>query len=262
MLYMDMTDVENPGGNAPLQVRTIWRVRADRTYQVCNPAESSGKQIFVYTDGGCGLLRCSQGEFRLEAGSGLLFTVDTVYQYHPEEDHWDFWWFEFWGEPVCAFGRSYDLREMPWIGELCERAFALHPTRAEAAASCLSFLLTMAENSVPRQLEPMEDLFLQAQAMIRERLYEINVGELSKALHVEPRTLYNVFRRFADCSPKEYLQRHVMEQAQRLLSRTTMPIGQIAAELGFSSQFHFSRCFRDHMGCTPSQYRRFFRNQI
>ena len=31
MLYMDMTNVENPGGNAPLQVRTIWRVRADRT---------------------------------------------------------------------------------------------------------------------------------------------------------------------------------------------------------------------------------------
>ena len=40
-----------------------------------------------------------------------------------------------------------------------------------------------------------------------------------------------------------------------LLTRTTRPIRDVAAESGFGSVATFNRLFRDSKGCTPSQYR-------
>jgi AraC family transcriptional regulator len=47
-----------------------------------------------------------------------------------------------------------------------------------------------------------------------------------------------------------------LEKAQELLGGTDLPLAEIALATGFSDQSHFSRRFRDHLGTTPSAFRR------
>ena len=106
-----------------------------------------------------------------------------------------------------------------------------------------------------REAGEEELLFHRAQTLIREQLGRLRMSSLARMLHVDPRTLYNLFQRCAGCSAKEYQQRTVMEQARFLLTRTTRSMSRIAEDLGFSSQFHFSRSFHGFTGLTPSRYR-------
>ncbi len=46
------------------------------------------------------------------------------------------------------------------------------------------------------------------------------------------------------------------EAAVQRLTQTQAPVGDVAHGLGFSAPGHFSRFFRQHLGITPSDYRR------
>jgi len=47
-----------------------------------------------------------------------------------------------------------------------------------------------------------------------------------------------------------------MEQAINDLSGGQMPIASLSEHMGFSAPGHFTRFFRQHLGITPSEYRR------
>lgn len=47
-----------------------------------------------------------------------------------------------------------------------------------------------------------------------------------------------------------------MKRACDLLSRTLMPIVEVAAQCGYANGNYFTKAFRTRMGCSPSEYRR------
>jgi AraC family transcriptional regulator len=47
-----------------------------------------------------------------------------------------------------------------------------------------------------------------------------------------------------------------LDRAQQLLAQADTPIAQIADLLGFTSQSHFTRVFKQFTGRTPSDFRR------
>ncbi len=47
-----------------------------------------------------------------------------------------------------------------------------------------------------------------------------------------------------------------VSRACALLARTSKPVAEIAYELGFEDQLHFSRRFRQFIGQPPTAYRR------
>ncbi len=53
----------------------------------------------------------------------------------------------------------------------------------------------------------------------------------------------------------QLLTRIRIENAERLLRDTAMPVADIAAVVGYESSEHFIRTFRKHTGETPSAYR-------
>ena len=57
-------------------------------------------------------------------------------------------------------------------------------------------------------------------------------------------------------TPRVYANVLRVEDAIRRLSRTPQPLADVAYTLGFSAPSHFSRFFRQHLGITPSDYRR------
>ena len=67
--------------------------------------------------------------------------------------------------------------------------------------------------------------------------------------------LSSKFKKETGLPPSEYIRRKRLERATHLLRTTQEDIQKISARLQFSSQSHFSECFRKRYGVTPSAYR-------
>lgn len=56
-------------------------------------------------------------------------------------------------------------------------------------------------------------------------------------------------------SPKRWINRRRLECAQQKLRNRDKSMTQISMELGFADSSHFSKTFRKHYNCSPSEYR-------
>ena len=63
------------------------------------------------------------------------------------------------------------------------------------------------------------------------------------------------FKRTIGMTPHAWLLRLRLEQACGLLSRSELPIIDVAHAVGFYDQSHFNRAFRHAFGVAPSRYR-------
>jgi len=55
-------------------------------------------------------------------------------------------------------------------------------------------------------------------------------------------------------TPRQYILNARIEKAKQLLIDTHQAVSNTAEQCGFSSLYHFSRCFRQKTGMTPTQY--------
>ena len=66
-------------------------------------------------------------------------------------------------------------------------------------------------------------------------------------------------RKFAEAlgeSPLRYLTRHRMRRAVQLLTDTELSLSEVAARVGYVSEFAFNRAFKRHYFVAPGGYRR------
>ena len=92
-------------------------------------------------------------------------------------------------------------------------------------------------------------------AYIREHIYEkLTVDGLSEALHFGKSYLSHRFREETGVTILEFIHREKIEEA-KLLLRSHIPISDIAEELGYSSQSHFTDVFKRLAGMTPHRFR-------
>lgn len=56
-------------------------------------------------------------------------------------------------------------------------------------------------------------------------------------------------------SAKEYIQGKIIAVAKNKVFDTDKTVNEIAYELGFKYPQHFSRFFKEKVGCTPNEYR-------
>lgn len=82
-----------------------------------------------------------------------------------------------------------------------------------------------------------------------------DVASYAEKLNVGSAYLGQVCRRIAGKSPKSIIDDFVVKDIERQLSKTGKTILEIAQGLGFSSQAHLSRFFKNIVGKSPSEYR-------
>jgi AraC family transcriptional regulator len=75
-------------------------------------------------------------------------------------------------------------------------------------------------------------------------------------LNVHPVYLTRCFRRHFGTTPGEYLRARRLREAAALLTQTDMCLAEIALEVGFADQPHFTHRFSDAYGISPGVYRR------
>ena len=85
---------------------------------------------------------------------------------------------------------------------------------------------------------------------------DINVDELAEMEHMSQTAFRVVFKKHTGVSPNEYMISQRISEACRLLSQTDFSVRLVAADVGYSDPYYFSRLFKKKMGMTPLKYRK------
>jgi AraC-like DNA-binding protein len=81
------------------------------------------------------------------------------------------------------------------------------------------------------------------------------VSGMAAAAHMPVDRFSRHFHKQTGSSPREFLIRARLDQAKAQLRMSSLTIGEIAIRLGFCDIYHFSRRFKQHVGCSPRAYR-------
>lgn len=83
----------------------------------------------------------------------------------------------------------------------------------------------------------------------------IEQRELAELCGMTPFRFSRVFKQIYGVGFLEFVQRKRMEKAESLLNNSEMPITSIAYAVGFQDPSYFARAFKQHFGCSPSEFR-------
>lgn len=86
----------------------------------------------------------------------------------------------------------------------------------------------------------------------------IRVKALADQLGMGTHQFTRHFGQSMGCSPYRFVVQRRIERARFLLEKSSLPLAEIALELGFVSQSHFTSVFRREVRTTPQSYRSFF----
>ncbi len=84
----------------------------------------------------------------------------------------------------------------------------------------------------------------------------ISVSNLADMVYVSESTLNRLFKKEFSLTPFEYLIETRVEKSKTMLRRKSVAITDIADRCGFSSNSHFTSCFKRIIGMSPSDYRK------
>lgn len=98
----------------------------------------------------------------------------------------------------------------------------------------------------------LEEVATLMEANLQEPL---SLDELASYANLSRRQVERLFQRYVDCPPLKYYMDLRLLRARLLLRQTHMPITDVALACGFISPPHFTKCFHDRFGHSPSRER-------
>lgn len=84
---------------------------------------------------------------------------------------------------------------------------------------------------------------------------EFSAGEVAEFVHLSRNYFLKVFKEDTGTAFWDYVTNIRMEKAKKLLKETNGTIYAISREIGYESQYHFSRKFKNMYGISPNEYR-------
>jgi transcriptional regulator GlxA family with amidase domain len=104
---------------------------------------------------------------------------------------------------------------------------------------------------------PRDEAVERAIALMRDGLQLTwTVTSLARRVGVSRPVLARRFRENQGVSPMRYLTRCRLEQAKVLLAQTALSLAQVAASVGYSSEFAFNRAFKREHFVAPGTFRK------
>lgn len=92
--------------------------------------------------------------------------------------------------------------------------------------------------------------------LARDLDQDLDLNVLASELGMGYESFRKRFKAAAGSTPTEYRNARRVETARELLASTTLTLKQIAGNLGYFDEYHFSRRFRESAGSAPGAYRR------
>ena len=125
------------------------------------------------------------------------------------------------------------------------------------------FILDRIRNDQDRQHVPLQarvglfhENLIEAAALMEANIEEpLSLDEIAALVGVSRRQIERLFKRYVGEVPTKYYLDMRLRRARGLLLQTAMSIMDIAVACGFQSPPHFSKCYRNMFGHTPSAER-------
>jgi RpiB/LacA/LacB family sugar-phosphate isomerase len=93
-------------------------------------------------------------------------------------------------------------------------------------------------------------------AHIRENVARgLSVNDLAQVVGMSQYYFSKLFKMSTGITPHQYVMRQRVERAQEHLRESRMALAEIATQVGFETQSHFTSVFRRLVGATPKRYR-------
>jgi AraC-like DNA-binding protein len=232
-----------------------------------------GSYAIVYLLEGSGRYQDANGcDQRVQAGDLLLIFPELGHRYGPGEgERWSEFYLVFDG-PVFDMWRQAGLlnpaqpiqRLEPvddWLARLEGSLRAPRPLTVAGRMSEISrFLSLLTDILAPNSLEPAvaEPTWLARACTLLEAelTHEIDIHAVAGAVGLAYETFRKRFRQHIGVSPARFRAIRRIDAACAMLQQPGLTIRAIAASLGFSDEFHFSRRFKQINGLSPREFRR------
>lgn len=109
------------------------------------------------------------------------------------------------------------------------------------------------------QLHPtLQDLLKRVEENYRS---DISLSSLAENLHMNVMYLGQLFKKEIGVSFSKYLNRYRVEKSKPFLVKTTMPISDVAIEVGYQNQTYYYRIFKELVGVSPKEYRQLHKQE-
>jgi AraC-like DNA-binding protein len=129
------------------------------------------------------------------------------------------------------------------------------PSSSVVHARCMA-LVTAALGPVTGPLDPEEQLINAITDQVETTPSLTRVDKLAAHAGLDERTLQRLTRKRLGLSPKWLIQRRRLQEAGARLAAGGCSVGDLATELGYADQAHFTRDFSQVVGMTPGAYLR------
>ena len=102
-----------------------------------------------------------------------------------------------------------------------------------------------------------DDIFTRFIKLVEENYKrERRVGWYAEQLSITPKYLSETVKSVSKNTPNEWIDKYVTLEARVLLKTSTLSIKEISDELNFPNQSFLGKIFKEHVGMSPSAYRR------
>ena len=109
------------------------------------------------------------------------------------------------------------------------------------------------ENTYVGEASPV---FVKFQRYVRSHIYEpLALEDIAEALCISKSHLSHTIKKETGETVHKWILKEKIGMAKLMLSRKSYCMNEIWDPLGFCSQSHFAKCFRQITGMTPSQFR-------
>lgn len=201
----------------------------------------------------------------VSTGEGFLITPGMSHEYHSsKEEPWTYFWVIFDGieaEDICQkyiscnkdgiFACNFIPRLLNLRNSIMAEETSIDGVRA------LGFLFLLFSLHTDNSEIDKNPHVREAKKYIKTNFCKnVSITEISGAIGVDDRYLYNLFMKHEGISPKQYLTSLKLNYAKDLLRVSDLTMGEIALAIGFSDGLTFSRFFSKKEGISPTEYRK------
>lgn len=253
-------------------------------WEECAPLHSYGPYarnhyLFHYVISGTGTLQSTGSNgvtatYKIKSGEGFMIFPKQVNTYYADKDHpWEYAWLEFDGlrvkEALELAGLTmdhpvYHSNARDLTAQLKNEMLYIAQNPNQSAYHLIGhlylFLDYLTRSSASRKLlqsGKMRDFYVKEALTFIEQNFQndISVEDIAAFCNLNRSYFGKIFRDVTGKSPQEFLINYRMSKAAELLKLTELAIRDISNAVGYPSQLHFSRAFKNVYGTSPREWR-------
>lgn len=265
--------------NQLVYVQEVGDFHAEKDYYTTR--EGLDSYLIKLTLSGAGVLSYENQTHSLKTGNFFWINCQSHQSYHTdkEEGHWRVLWVHFWGDQAKAY---YDIFREANQGspvgylspdskgsQVLTQLLSLYSGESrdlttDVAGSALLYQLfshCISSVTAQRQNSLAPPVVTQLKMHLVEHYAEkITLDALAIQLAVSKYHLQRLFKQHMGQTPAQFLLDIRMTKAKELLRTTSLPIGEIAYQVGMENVSHFISTFRKIVGTPPQKFRQSWSN--